>query len=206
MRKKKALRRYRPRYMRTPGTGKGKIAAVSVIVCLAAILSAVTMAWLMDKAEVKNTFTPASVDCEVRETFDGSEKTDVTVENTGSTGAYIRAIMVVNWVGDEGTENAGKISATVPVAGTDYTVSYGIGWALHSDGFYYYTQSVAAGQSTGVLLESCAPVGEGPAGCHMEVEIVAEAVQSTGTDSSGTKAVLLAWGVDPEKLTEEAVT
>ncbi len=202
MKQNKNSRRYRPKYMRSiKKTGKDKIALLSVLVCLLAVLSAVTLAYLIDQDEVRNTFTPTFVDCEVRETFDGSTKTNVTVENTGSTAAYVRAIVVANWVGDAGTEKAGKVYYQTPVAGADYSIHYGSGWIQHTDGYFYCQQAVAVGGSTGELITACTALQPAPVeDYHLEVEIVAEAVQSAGTDHNGTKAVVLAWGVDPASL------
>ncbi len=190
-----------------PGSRKGILVLVAVSVCIVSILSVGTLAYLIDRNSKINTFTPAVVDCQVRETFANNTKSNVTVENTGNTDAYIRAIVVVNWVGDAGTENAGKIAPSVPVEGIHYTISYGsTGWVQYQGLWYYYTQSVPAAESTTNLIDSCTVIQAGPEGYHLEVEIVAEAVQAKGTDADGTKPVVLAWGVDPEKLTEEAAT
>ncbi len=190
-----------PKYLRSTGIGKGKAAALAVVVCLLSILSAVTIAYLLDAEERVNTFAPAFVDCQVRETFDGITKSNVTVENTGTAPAYIRAIIVANWVGDAGTEKDGTVHYQMPIAGTDYSIRYGDGWKLHTDGYYYYVQPVNGNSSTGNLIDECTALQPGPvAGYHLEVEIVAEAVQSSGTNADGTKAVVLAWGVDPEAL------
>ncbi len=186
---------------------KGILALAAVLVCVVSILSVGTLAYLMDRDSQINTFTPAVVDCQVRETFVNNTKSNVTVENTGNTDAYVRAIVVVNWVGDAQTENAGKIASAVPVLNTDYTISYGsIDWVQHEGLWYYYTKSVPAAGSTANLIDSCTVIQAGPEGYHLEVEIVAEAVQANGADASGTKPVVIAWGVDPEKLTEEAAT
>ncbi len=201
MKQKNIFRRYRPRYLGSAKSGKGKIAVLAVALSLLSVLSAVTVAFLLDRDEAVNTFTPAFVACEVQETFENNIKTDVTVKNTGNASAYIRAIVVANWVGDTGTENAGKVYYQEPSAGTDYSINYGADWHLHTDGYYYYAQPVDVAGSTGNLIDSCAALLPAPvAGYHLEVEVAAEAVQSEGTDDSGTKAVLLAWGVDPEAL------
>ncbi len=171
---------------------KIKIALLSLFICLSAILSAATAAYLINRQAIKNTFTPASVDCEVNETFDKMTKSNVTIKNTGTASAYIRAIVVANWVNDEG-----KIYYQAPKAGTDYSIIYGSDWKKHEE-YYYYSNEVDANNETGVLIDSCTVLNAAPMdGYHLEVEIVAEAIQSEGTDSNGQTPASLAWGYDP---------
>ncbi len=206
MKQRSIFRRYRPMYLRSTRFGKGKIAVLAAAVCLLSVISAGTLAHLIDRDSKINTFIPAMVDCHVHETFTNNIKSNVTVENTGNTDAYIRAFVVVNWVGDDGTENAGKIAPELPMLGTDYTISYGTGWVQYEGLWHYYTQSVPAAGSTTNLIDSCSVMRAGPEGYHLEVEIVAEAVQAKGTAADGKKPVVIAWGVDPENLTKEATT
>ena len=197
MKQNKSFYRYQPGHLRKSRVSKGKVTALSVVMCIVAILSAVTLAYLIDTDEVRNTFTPAQVACEVNETFANNVKQNVTVKNTGTTSAYIRAIVVANWVGDTGTENAGKVYYVAPVAGEDYSIDYGSDWAL-SNGYYYYGSAVDVGESTGVLITSCTVLKAAPVeGYHLEVEIVAEAIQSEGTDSSGQTPASRYWKYDP---------
>lgn len=192
MKQNKSFHRYQPKHLRKSKFSKGKVTALSVVMCIVAILSAVTLAYLIDTDEARNTFTPASVDCEVRESFDNTTKSNVTVENTGTTSAYIRAIVVANWVDD-----AGKVYYQAPIAGEDYSISYGDGWTMVGE-YYYYGSAVAVGGQTGALITTCTVLKAAPVdGYHLTVEIVAEAIQSEGTNSSSQTPAYLAWGYDP---------
>lgn len=160
---------------------------VSLVIVLVAVVGT-TIAYLVtNTAPIINTFKPSEVTTEIDEGFDGSVKKDVKVKNTGDVEAYIRAAVVVTWQND-----AGEVYPTAPVEGTDYTVSYpGNVWVKHTDGYYYYTSTVAPNESTGILLTDCKPVeGKAPDGYHLVVEILAQAIQANPED-----AVKEAWGV-----------
>lgn len=133
-----------------------------------------------------NTFQYDTVTSEIIETMQNNEKSDVSVRNTGSTSAYIRAAIVVTW-----QDEAGNVAPEVPVSGTDYTISYGSEWFIDfDDGYYYYPSVVASGAQTANLIESCKPLKEGPVGYTLHVEILADAIQGSPVD-----AVTEAWGV-----------
>ena len=167
-----------------------------LMLALAILLVAVvgtTIAYLFtNTGSIANTFTSASVTTEITEDFKNNVKDNVQVQNTGDVEAYIRAAVVVTWQND-----VGEVYPTAPVEDTDYTVTYpGNGWVKHTDGYYYYTSSVAPDKSTGVLLTSCQPVeGMTPEDYHLVVEILASAIQSKPAN-----AVTEAWGVDPTTL------
>ena len=139
-----------------------------------------TLAYIVTSTnDVKNTFEPAQVACEVEEQFDGTIKSDVKIRNTGDIDAYIRAAVIITW-----KDSDGNISAVAPVAGTDYNIIYQLGdWIKGSDGYYYFKNPVAAGAVTGTalidsceLLESCNRPGDN---YDLSVEILADAIQST---------------------------
>ena len=144
----------------------------------------------------------------MQESFNGTVKNNVTIQNDGDTEAYIRAAVVVTWQDSEG-----KVYAVKPEVGVDYQITFptGTGWVYRTaDGFYYYTSPVVpednavttdvVEDSTGVLLTNCMPLKAAPAdGYTLSVEIVAESVQAKGFDGSD-KAVVKAWGIDPETL------
>mgnify|MGYP004703541295 CR=1 FL=1 len=177
---------------------KASVALVAILVLLCCAVAG-TVAFLVTKTDsVVNTFTPSKVTTYVEEEFNGQTKSNVKIQNTGNIDAYIRAAVIVNWVND-----AGEIYGTAPVASTedapgDYTISYDeTDWFKGSDGYWYYTKPVAPStennpQYTGVLIESCAPAGQAPAGYALQVTILADGIQSVPAD-----AVQQAWGVDP---------
>lgn len=124
---------------------------------------------------VKNTFTPATVSCEVVEDFsaDGA-KSNVVIRNkdvTTNVPALMRAKIVINWV-----DEAGNILAQ-PTANDQYS-SYqtDAAWVLESDGYYYYKGIVPVGGTTAKLIDSVQP--ESGADHKLQVEIIAEAIQA----------------------------
>lgn len=172
---------------------KGLTALVALAVTLFFTVGG-TLAWLAaSTAAVDNTFLPANVTCEVHEIFDGSAKSDVTVENTGNTDAFLRARIVVNWA-----DESGNLYAAAPAEEADYTISLNTGgesgW-FEAGGCYYYNDPVAPGARTPVLITSCVetPNSGAPAGCHLQVTVLAEAIQAKGGSNAGTPAVNLAW-------------
>ena len=159
------------------------VAALAVVILTAAVGG--TMAWLSTQTQdLTNTFVPAKVTCKVDENFTegDTEKKDVRIQNTGTTDAYIRAMIVANWC----TAN-GKV---VKTASPNYVV-FGSGWTKIGD-FYYYPSAIAPDGFTGKLFTSCTPNNaEKPEGAdHLEVNIICQAVQSTPAN-----AVTEAWGV-----------
>ena len=158
-----------------------------------------TLAYLADSsATVTNTFAPSEVTCAVVENgqaYTGSavtvsSKADVTIQNTGTVPAYIRAAVLVTWKSADGIVYAAK-----PVEGSDYTLRINTGdWTLQ-DGYYYHNTAVSPDLFTEILIKSAQQTGDGPLGAdgtqyYLSVEIVAEAIQA---DGMGAGSALDAW-------------
>ena len=144
-----------------------------------------TLAYIATKTEAKeNQFVAANVACEV---VKGGNTSSVT--NTGNVDAYIRAAIVVNWV-----DSAGNVSGTAPTS-TQYALDINdIVWE-ELDGYYYCKNRVTAdGGSTGDLITSINVEDNAPSGYELSVEVVAEAIQADGKDTSGKSALELSWG------------
>ena len=167
-------------------TVKYTVAIICAVLVIAVAVGA-TIAYIMaDTPPVENTFEPVFVSCAVEETFDGAVKSNVTVKNTGDISAYIRAAVVVTWVSD----NDGSVNSTAPVAEVDYSISMGSSlWVKGSDGFYYYTAPIVAGESTEKLINTLTTVGDGLEGHSLSVQILASAIQAEPVE-----AVNMAWG------------
>lgn len=175
---------------------------VSILLVLTAVIGG-TLAYLVTHTDsVNNSFTPAEVTCHVQESFNGNSKSNVKIQNTGDTDAYIRAAIIVTW-----QDNDGNIAAQ-PVKDTDYSITLkykGNGgsnsdsnWLRGDDGYYYYSEPVAVSYSTGDLIENC-KLADGvtaPVGYHLCVEIIADAVQS-----EPAQAVIDAWSTDTQEIT-----
>lgn len=168
---------------------KAPVALVAILVLLCCAVAG-TVAFLIDSTgPVKNTFEPSHVTTYVDEKFEEKDgkltKSDVRIQNTGDINAYIRVAVIVNWA-----DASGNVYGEKPVEGTDYTISYnktvqadGGQWIEGSDGYWYYTKPVAPStednpQYTGVLIKSCEPAGQAPAGYDLQVTILADGIQS----------------------------
>lgn len=182
-------------------TKKATALLVSLVLLLTVTVGS-TLAYLIDRTDpVVNMFAPSKVTVEVQETFTNNVKSNVTIKNTGDIPAYIRAAVVITWQDD-----AGNVYGKAPVAKTDYTTTGMPGDWKEYDGFYYWPVAVSKEESTGVLIGEVKPIaGKAPEGYFLCVEILASGIQADGVNDSGTKAVEVAWGVDPTKLGKEVL-
>lgn len=172
--------------------------AASLLLVMCAAIGG-TVAYLIDTTgEVKNTFEPAKVPPEVVEKIEGNVKKEVTIKNTGNVDAYIRVKVVVTW-----KDASGNVYKTAPVKDTDYTWTDGDNkWVKHTDGFYYYTKSVAAGESTAVLFTDCKQLSTAnvPEDNFLSVDIHAQTVQAEPSSVvEETWGVVITEGSDMEK-------
>lgn len=135
-----------------------------------------TLALLVDRDDpITNNFTEAQVSCHVTESFDGTTKSNVNVVNDSNITAYIRVKLVTYRVNDAGQHIGG--TAEIP------TFTPGNGW-FEQDGYYYYSQPVAAGASPAAnLINSLALTGSysDADGGKQVIEVMAEAIQSVPT-------------------------
>lgn len=152
----------------------------ALIIALALILVLAvggTVAYIFTQTgPVINTFTPTEAKITVDEEISGNQKTSITVENV-STGVpvYIRVALVANMIDEDGNVTD---AADVP------NFTPGDNWILGNDGYYYYTEPVPVGQSTGNLLKSPMELVE-----NMQVVVLADAIQAVPK-----QAVIDAWG------------
>ncbi len=169
---------------------------VLLLVCfflLCTVMAGTTFAFLYTGTDpVENRFQPSHAACDVTETFDGSVKSDVKVQNTGEVDVYIRVAVIVSWMSSDQT----RVAAVTPVQGTDYTLemAQNTNWMQGDDGFWYFTVPVTAGTYTDVLIDSCCAVpGRAPEGFQLSVEIVASAIQASPVSVAETE-----WGVQTQ--------
>lgn len=153
-----------------------------------------TVAYLVTQVTpVTNTFTPSHVTCRVDEKFDGKEKKDVNVINTGDTDAYIRVKLVTYRVNKDGQHIGGMASVPPFTPGTN--------WKEYN-GYYYYTLPVAPnGKPVNALIDSIELEDhyDDADGGKQVIEVMAEAIQS-----GPEKAVGESWGVSiaPNSVTQ----
>lgn len=137
--------------------------------------------------EVENTFEPAQTSIEVKETFNGTTKSNVYVANTGSTSdpkgpaVYVRVKLLAYWYAKDSDHIVAKSSWTPSFTlGTDW---------VNIGGYYYYKKPIEAGQNTSNLISSITLTVDAD-GNRQVLEILAEAVQSNPKN-----AVTESWGV-----------
>ena len=194
--------------MPTQSKRKRILPVILAVLFVIAVTVATVYAYLKTSTDpaVENSFGAAQdPEATITESFDpNTEKKNVAVQ-VGKTGysVYVRAAIVVTW-----KDASGNVLATKPVAGTDYEISLNTSAWFEKDGFYYHKAAVESGDSTAVLINSCAPSdGKTPAGYGLNVEIVAQTIQAAGkTDAGDIPAVTKAWKIKVDsngKLTKE---
>lgn len=142
----------------------------------------------------KNSFKEVHAAGRVKEEFDGTEKRNVSVVNTGDIDVWVRVSLVPAWEDDRG--NAVNQAADL----NDLNLSFGTGaWFKASDGRYYCSVKISPGSETPVLINSAAvnPSSEGfKAGYHMNLQILCETIQAEPHDAveSAWQAVRVSGG------------
>lgn len=163
---------------------KDLLLAVSIMLIIGFAVGG-TVAWLTTSTlPVENQFTPSSVTCKVEESFSNNIKSDVKVENTGDTEAYIRVRLISYRQNGEGDTIGGEAS----IEGLELKLAPVTKWVSDGD-YYYYTDPVAPYGFTDVLIESYT-LGTYADGESQVLEVLAEAIQSSPASAANE-----AWGV-----------
>ena len=187
--------------------GNKRITAILLALALLLTIGVVgTIAYIQTSTQdVANTFTPGKVPPVINETPPAAnnnwEKKDVSVTNNGNVAAYIRVAVAATWRDAEG-----NIAPFNAVENTDYQIVFpeNCKWVWvenenENSGYYYYPEPVAAGDPTDVLFEKV--TYEAKEGYELHFQIAASTIQADGVkmvDGKEVKAVVDAWGVDPE--------
>lgn len=175
------------------GSGGRKAALILSLCLIFALAVGTTVALLVAHTNaVTNTFTAAKSEITIKEDVKNGKKSSIQVENIGTATSYVRVKLVMNWVSDDGK--------TISAAPVKIDVKYDTDkWFLGTDGIYYYKTPVGPKDSdnnmTANLLKDpiTEPTDGKPAGCHLEVTVLAESIQA-----APSKAVTESWhvGVD----------
>lgn len=162
------------------------IRMIIVLSVLLALLCGTTFALMFRQTQLlDNQFDAAFVDCVVEESFNDSQKSSITVKNTGNTDAFLRLRLVTYWIDSNGNI-VSKPSRTLKVSLAD-------GWVAGSDNTYYYAHPVAPQAFTPNLLKENLTLVEED-GYFQVVEVFADAIQS-----KPDRAVTGSWGVTLEE-------
>lgn len=156
-----------------------------LLIAVAALLVAAvggTVAYLVtNTSSVVNTFTPANVHTEIKEEFDGTNKSSIKVENKGNIPVYVRVALVGNWCDSNGNV-VEPWNGSVTINSPD--------WSTGGDGYYYYTKPLGVGGKTSNLLENPISASARADGAHLVITVLQQSIQA-----EPTTAVVEAWGV-----------
>lgn len=169
-----------------------KMALLILLLLIFTVAVGSTIAYIIERThEVENTFAPVIVDIAP---VSGPQGT-IAVMNNGDIPAYLRAVVVVNWVAVDSEGNiTDHIHMDAPVEGVDYIITYDTStgmWIKRSDGFWYYKEPINAGAKTLDLVSSITRLSEPPEDGYVLLMEIA----TTGIQSVPASAVEQAWGV-----------
>ncbi len=159
---------------------------------LVASIAGGTLAWFSQTDGVTNLFSSGSVKPQINETFetDYTVKENVSIQNTGTLSAYLRASVSVYWEDGSGNQLWDAPVAVGENGEGDYSITWGeMGpdsqtnacWLKGNDGFYYWSMPVGKKQGTGDLIKSASQIGTPADGKKLVVDIASQALQAEGT-------------------------
>ena len=154
--------------------------SILLLIATAALLIATiggTVAYLVAATQsVVNTFTPAHAEVEVTDTVENGTKKDVVITNKSDIPVYMRVAVIANWC-----DANGKIVGLW----NDYAgLNVKSNWTF--DGGYYYYNGTVAADAEVTLFTSYKPAN-GPAGAHLEMDVVAQVIQAEGMGATSAQ-------------------
>lgn len=171
-----------------------RLVPVALLMALVLVCGTVYAYMFHRTGETSTAFAPAKVSCEVAETYNGIEKSSITVKNTSNIPAYLRVRLVTYWVNGEG-----KVAAK---SSPELNITPANGWIRGKDNTFYYSKPVAPDAPNNVtpeLLASGTTITLAQKGEFKQViDVFAEAIQA-----EPAKAVKDSWKVT---LTGETIT
>ena len=173
---------------------KKKLTAVALVVSMLAImLVGASLAYFTDTDDATNTFTVGNVSIDLTEPkWDAAGSQDApevyptealakdpTVTNDGANPCFVR-IAVTGW--------DCLAPADIITYRTDYVDNaLGTDWVKHTDGYFYYTKVLAAGETTDALFDQIvipANLENGDGVTNFNIVVNAYAVQAQGAQPS----------------------
>lgn len=125
-------------------------------------LKEISSQWLPNKKYTYIISLPDEVEVLVDDKVDEATekiKSDLVIKNTGIAPIYVRAAIIGNWVVEKNKDGNTTYEVVAEWQSTDGTFNWGAGeepntpitpvrnWLKGTDGFYYYTQEIARGDS-----------------------------------------------------------
>ena len=174
---------------------KKKIFAIAFAAILAVTaITGASLAYLTDEEEAENVFTVGNVDIDLTEdnwNATGKEEAvdvypgeplakDPTVENIGANPCFVRISV------SDLDQFAEKYEGAMITYRTNYVDgALGDDWALHTDGYFYYTKVLAVGEKTDALFDQIViPFALENSETTENIVVTAEAVQAQGARPS----------------------
>ena len=172
---------------------KRKLLILSLLVILAALTAAGTLAYYTDSARTHNVITSGKVNIALHEWADkehnkpfkdktgvmpGTKVTKIVeVENTGTGAAFVRLRVETEVLSAEG-QKMGPKHVSLDFNQTDW---------IYQDGYYYYARSLQPGETTVPLFTTvtfAAEMGNTYQNATAHVKVIAYAVQSANNGDS----------------------
>ena len=152
---------------------------IAILLLIAGGGAGVTLAYLSSHSALVNQFEVGTVTTQINEEFDGKEKKNVSVTNSGNIPVYVRVAITI-WEKDvDGNllwspynpENLGSNT------GLSFDMTNDTNWVKGIDGYYYYILPVKAEGKTTDLITSC------KANDNWIVDINVQSIQSNPIDA-----------------------
>lgn len=166
-----------------------------LLACVALLLTCSvgsTVAFLVDKAdEVINTFTPTYLATDVKESFNGTSKSSIQIQNDGNIDAWVRVAIFGYWVDADGA-----IVAPWDQTAIDHDETY---WTLEG-GYYYYkdrlppfddpnTEVVEVDLTKNLLAKEITQPEDKPTGAdHLVITVIHQSIQADGIANTAQAA------------------
>lgn len=190
---------------------KRKLVLTSAVVLILALLAAGTFAYFTKNARATNVITTGTISIRLNDSITGGTEKEngsgwtlsgvmpgqavekaVSVTNTGTSPAWLRVKLDIGVTGANGKPLDLTFGDKQDVLTFTPQMKEGKGWFLAEDGYYYYSEPVAADAETERLFQSGTlmlnpQLPNDYQGCAVTINVLAQAVQvkNNNTDANG---------------------